>query len=114
ALYVQPSGETTLYTDFRYIETAREIPDVEVQMTKRAVMSDLGESLSSRVQFEANVLPYLEWQRLDASGAELVPTQGIGAELRPVKDEEEIAKLRKTARTAKSPLEAMTAETWVG
>ncbi|HZQ83178.1 MAG TPA: Xaa-Pro peptidase family protein [Gaiellaceae bacterium] len=114
ALYVQPSGETTLYTDFRYIETAREIPDVEVQMTKRAVMSDLGEWLSGRVQFEANVLPYLEWQRLDASGAELVPTQGIVEELRAVKDEEEVAKLRKAARIADRALEALTAETWVG
>src|SRR5437868_2960122 len=64
ALLVQPGGGAILYTDFRYAESARSVPDVDVQMTKRAIMVDLGERLNGRLQFEADVLPYLEWERL--------------------------------------------------
>ena len=42
ALLVEPGGGATLYTDFRYAESARDVPDVEVQMTKRALMADVG------------------------------------------------------------------------
>src|SRR4051794_3069635 len=66
ALLVQPGGGATLYTDFRYAGAARGIPDVEVQMTKRAIMSDVGGRLKGLVQFEADVLPYLEWVRLSS------------------------------------------------
>jgi Xaa-Pro aminopeptidase len=61
ALLVEPGGDATLYTDFRYAESARSVPDVDVQMTKRAMMADVGGRLKGRVQFEADVLPYLEW-----------------------------------------------------
>ena len=114
ALLVRPGGESTLYTDFRYAESARSVDGVEVEMTKRALMRDVGERLSGRVQFEADVLPYLEWERLAEGGAELVPTSGIVDALRAVKDEEEVAKLGRAARIADRGLEALTAETWVG
>jgi Xaa-Pro aminopeptidase len=114
ALLVRPGGEATLYTDFRYAEAAREVPGVEAEMTKRALMRDVGERLTGRVQFEADVLPYLEWERLSAGRAELVPTHGVVDELRAVKDEEEVAKLARAARIADRGLEALTAETWVG
>lgn len=114
ALLVEPGGAATLYTDFRYIESANEVPGVEVQMTKRAMMEDVGARLKGNVQFEADVLPYVEWERLKAGGAELVPTHGIVDEVRAVKDEEEVAKLRRSAKIADRGLEALTAETWVG
>src|SRR3954453_1242852 len=72
ALLVQPGGEATLFTDFRYIEEAQAVEDVEVMLTKRAMMLDIGERLTGRVQFEADVLPYLEWQRLSKGAAKLV------------------------------------------
>ena len=84
------------------------------EMTKRAMMRDVGARLSGKVQFEADVLPYLEWQRLAEGTAELVPTRGIVDGVRAVKDAEEVAKLRKAARIADRALEALTAETWVG
>ena len=59
ALLVEPGGGATLFTDFRYAESAREVPDVDVQMTKRAMMADIGARLKGRVQFEADVLPHL-------------------------------------------------------
>jgi Xaa-Pro aminopeptidase len=114
ALLVRPGGETTLYTDFRYIETAREVPGVEVVMSKRTLMADLGQQLTGKVQFEADVLPYLEWERLNAGKAELISTSGLVDGVRVVKDEEEVGKLRKAARIADRALEALTAETWVG
>jgi Xaa-Pro aminopeptidase len=114
ALLVRPGGEATLYTDFRYIETAREVPGVDVQLAKRTLMADIGERLSGRVQFEADVLPYLEWQRLDAGKAKLEPTSGVVAGLRAVKTDDEVAALARAARIADRALEALTAETWVG
>jgi Xaa-Pro aminopeptidase len=114
ALLVQPAGGATLYTDFRYIELARDVPGVDVQMAKRALIGDLGARLRGRVQFEADVLPYAEWERLSAGPAELVPTVGLVDSLRAVKDDEEVAKLRRAARIADRGLEALTAETWIG
>jgi len=114
ALFVEPGGGATLYTDFRYVESARNVPDVELQMTKRALMADVGERLKGRVQFEADVLPYAEWERLSAGKAKLVPTAGIVDVQRAVKDAEEVGKLTRAAKIADRGLEALTAETWVG
>jgi Xaa-Pro aminopeptidase len=115
ALLVQPNGGgATLYTDFRYAESARAVPGVEAQITKRAMMAEIGSKLKGRVQFEADVLPYLEWERLNAGGAKLVATHGVFDDVRAVKDEEEVAKLQRAASIADRGLEALTAETWVG
>jgi len=114
ALFVEPGGSATLYTDFRYIESARRVAGVEVQMTKRSLMRDVGERLKGRVQFEADVLPYAEWERLSAGAGKLVPTVGIVDSQRAVKDVDEVGKLRRAAKIADRGLEALTAETWVG
>ena len=114
ALLVEPGGGATLYTDFRYAESARSVPDVEVEMTKRTMMADVGSRLKGRVQFEADVLPYLEWQRLSSGPAELVPTEGLVDGIRAIKDADEIAKIAKAARIADRGFEALTAETFVG
>jgi Xaa-Pro aminopeptidase len=114
AVLVRPKGEATLFTDFRYAESAAAVSGVEVVMTKRTMMADLGERLSGKVQFEADVLPYLEWQRLSAGDVEPVPTHGLVDGVRAIKDEDEVKKLGKAARIADRALEALTAETWVG
>ena len=114
ALLVEPGDGATLYTDFRYAESARSIADVDVALTKRALLADVGARLKGRVQFESDVLPYLEWQRLSSGDAELVPTEGLVAAIRAIKEEEEIAKIAKAARIADRGFEALTAETFVG
>jgi len=114
ALLVEPDGSATLYTDFRYAEAARAVPDVELVVTKRSLVADLAGRLEGRVQFEADVLPYLDWEQLSSGSAELVPTRGLVAAVRAVKDEDEIARLRRAARVADRAFEALTAETWVG
>ena len=111
ALLVRPGGETTLYTDFRYAEAAQAVAGVTVEMTKRALTVDVGEKLKGTVQFEADVLPYLEWERLSAGKAKLVPTRGIVDAVRAIKDADEVATLRRAARIADRALEALTAET---
>ena len=114
ALLVQPGGEATLFTDFRYVEEAQAVEGVEVVLTKRAMMVDVGERLSGKVQFEADVLPYLEWQRLSKGGAKLIATSGLVDGLRALKDKDELAKIARAAKIADRGLEALTAETWVG
>ena len=114
ALLVRPGGDSTLYTDFRYIEVARDVPGVEVEMTKRAVLADVGPRLTGTVQFEADVLPYAQWEALSTGKAKLVPTTGVVDALRAVKDADEVAKIARAARIADRALEALTAETWVG
>ena len=114
ALLVRPGGETTLYTDFRYAEAARSVADVELVMTKRALLVDVGSRLEGRVQFEANAVAYDGWQKLSEGSAELVASSGIVAELRAVKDDEEIAKIARAAKIADRAFEALTAETFVG
>jgi len=114
ALVVEPGGGATLYTDFRYIEPARTIEGVEPVLAKRALMRDIAERLPKRVQFEADVLPYAQWQALAEGSSELVPSSGIVEELRAVKEDEEVGKLQRACRIADRGLEALTAETWIG
>ncbi len=114
ALLVRPKGVARLYTDFRYIETARGVPDVEVVLAKRSLITDLAEKLSGRVQFEADVLPYQQWEQLGSGRVTPVPSSGIVAGLRAVKDDEELAAIGRAARIADRAFEALTAETWIG
>jgi len=87
-------------------QAARGVAGVEVQETKRAMMRDVGERLKGRVQFEADVLPYAEWERLSAGAGKLVPTVGIVDSQRAVKDVDEVGKLRRAAKIADRGLEA--------
>ena len=114
ALLVRPKGGATLYTDFRYIETARQVPGVDVQLTKRSLIQDLAGKLSGRIQFEADVMPHLQWERLSAEKVTPVPTVGLVEALRAVKDDKELAAIGRAARVADRAFEALTAETWVG
>jgi Xaa-Pro aminopeptidase len=114
ALLVRPGGETELFTDFRYIEEAQGVDGVDVVLTKRAMMLEIGGRLSGQVQFEADVLPYVEWKRLSKGGAKLVASDGIVAGLRTSKSDEELATIARAAKIADRSLEALTAETWVG
>src|SRR6185437_3726535 len=65
ALLVRPDGEATLFTDFRYIESARQVEGVDPQLANRSLIPDLAKRLSGRIQFEADVLPYAEWEVLE-------------------------------------------------
>jgi Xaa-Pro aminopeptidase len=66
------------------------------------------------VQFEADAVPYAQWQVLSEGKSKLVPARGLVEELRAVKDEEELTRIRRAAKIGDRGLEALTAETWVG
>jgi Xaa-Pro aminopeptidase len=114
ALLVRPDGEATLFTDFRYIESARQVDGVDPQLANRSLIADLAKRLSGRIQFEADVLPYAQWELLEGGRVSPIATTGIVSALRAVKDEEELAATRRAARVADRAFEALTAETWVG
>lgn len=114
ALLVQPGGDTTLYTDFRYAGAARAVEGVELVMTKRALLLDVADRLSGRVQFEASAVSYAMWEQLSTGKAELVAAKGVVEGLRTVKSEEEVGNIRRAAKIADRAFEALTAETFVG
>jgi Xaa-Pro aminopeptidase len=113
-LLVRPGGETTLYTDFRYLEAARAVEGVEVERASRTLFKDLAGSLQGTIAFEADDVSYARWEMLAGGGATWVPRRGLVEALRAVKDEEEVAAIRRVARLADRAFEALTAETWVG
>ncbi len=114
ALLVDPNGPTQLFTDFRYFEAAEAIPDVDPVLTKRALVHDLSERLSGTVAFEADVLPFTFADALRQGGVELEPTTGVVDRLRAVKDEDELAAIRRVAQAADRAFDALVAETWIG
>ena len=114
ALLVDPGGPAHLYTDFRYIESARAVRGVRVHETKRALLDDLAGRLEGRIGFEADVLAYSSVETLRGGGLDLVPTAGAVEALRAVKDPGELEAVAHAARAAQRAFEALTAETWVG
>jgi Xaa-Pro aminopeptidase len=114
ALLVDPDGPARLYTDFRYIQVAEEVPGVEAVLTKRSLLRDLAGRLGPRVAFEADALPYSQYEVLASGGRTLVPASGIVERLRAVKDEDELTRVRRSARAADRAFEALSAETWIG
>ena len=115
ALLVDPGRNAQLFTDFRYLEAAQGVEGVEAVMTKRALLRDLAARLDGgKLAFEADALPYSQFEVLTRGGLELVSTTGVVEQLRAVKDEAELVKIRRAARVAERAFEALTAETWVG
>jgi Xaa-Pro aminopeptidase len=109
ALLVEPD-RARLFTDFRYFEAAQGIEGVETVMTKRSLMAWLGETLSGRVGFEANVLPWSFAEDLRASGVDLVPRKGLVEQLRAVKDDGELALFRQACAITDRMFERLTTE----
>ena len=114
ALLVQPDGPTRLFTDFRYVEKARAVEGVELVETKRSLVKDLAELLSGTVGFEAAHVSYDSYKILAEGPAELVPRVGIVEGLRAVKDEDEIAAIRRAAELADEGFRRLAASPFVG
>jgi Xaa-Pro aminopeptidase len=96
AILVDPAGEATLYTDFRYAEAASEIDGVTFERTPRAVVPALAELLSGRrVGIEAAHVSVASADILRAGGVELVPTTGLVERLRAVKEPIELDAMRR-------------------
>jgi Xaa-Pro aminopeptidase len=109
ALLVEPDG-ARLFTDFRYIGSARAVEGVEAVQSKRSLIGWLAENLSGRVGFEANVLPYSFAEQLRAGGLDLVPRTGLVEQLRAVKDEGERETFRRACAITDRMFERLVSE----
>ena len=115
ALLVELGAETTLYTDFRYLEAARAVEGVEVVQTRRDVAGALTELLGGRrVGFEAAKISYAQWETIGGGDVDLVPTRGLVEALRAVKDDDELATIRRAAAISDAVYEALAQQSLVG
>lgn len=102
-----------LFTDFRYIDAAREVAGVEAVQTRRALVAELAETLVGRIGFET-VLPFAQFETLRAGGVDLVPRSGIVEELRAVKDESELEALRRACAVTDRAFERLLGVPFIG
>jgi len=95
AALVVDQERVRLFTDFRYLQAARAVQGVEVVQTRRAVIGELAETLTGRIAFESAHVTYDLFQTLERGGLDLVPRSGVVERLRAVKDETELAAIRR-------------------
>jgi Xaa-Pro aminopeptidase len=103
-----------LFTDFRYVERARDVEGVEVEETKRYLFSDLPELLPTKVAFEADALTYANYEFLRDGGVELVPRRGLVESLRAVKEPEELDAIRRATAATDRTYERLVEESFAG
>src|SRR5205807_1601405 len=104
----------TLYTDFRYAETAAAVEGVEFVQTEREIYKDLAPRLSGRVGFEADFVTYRIHMLLAEGEAELVPRYGLVEALRAEKDEDELNAIRAASAITSQAYERLAAEPFIG
>jgi Xaa-Pro aminopeptidase len=109
ALLVEPE-RARLFTDFRYIESARAVDGVEAVQTKRTLIAWLAGELEGRFGFEADVLPWSFAEQLREGGLELVPRNGLVEQLRAVKDQVELERFRRACAITDRMFERLVAE----
>jgi Xaa-Pro aminopeptidase len=96
ALLIEPE-RLRLFTDYRYSERARAIDGFEFVEAKRDLFQTLSDRLSGQIGFEASSLTYERYSRLHAGGVEPIPRYGLVEELRVVKDDAELAAIRRAS-----------------
>ena len=115
AVLVEPAGSATLYTDFRYANRARALPGLEVVETARGLIPAIGELLAGRrILFEEQHLPHALYRALVDAGVEAVPSAGLVEQLRAVKDEDEIATMRRASALSDEVFAALARERFTG
>jgi len=115
AVLVEPDGVATLYTDFRYANRARALDGVEVVETARGLIPAVGELLSGRrVLVEEQHLPHALYRALSEAGVDVVPSSGLVEGLRAVKDDDEIATMRRAGSLSDEMFEALAREQFSG
>jgi Xaa-Pro aminopeptidase len=112
-LLVDPSL-VRLFADFRYATAARDVAGVEFVETKRDVLGDLAARLSGRFGFEPTHLTYSGYEKLTSDGLELVPRPAAVEALRAVKDEQELAALRRACAITDRVYLRLAEQTFVG
>jgi Xaa-Pro aminopeptidase len=112
---VEPDARATLFTDFRYANRARAIPGVEFVEAPRGMLGFVGERLAGRrVGIEEEHLPHAAYRVLIGAGVDAVPTSGLVESLRAVKDEYEIAAMRRAGALSDEVFAALAQERFTG
>jgi Xaa-Pro aminopeptidase len=115
AVLVEPGGDATLFTDFRYAERARALGDVRFEQTARAVIGDLATRLAGRtIWVEAHVLTVASNETLRDGGVETVSQTGLVERLRAIKEPEELAAMRQAAAISDRVFGALAEERFTG
>jgi len=111
AVLVDPAGEATLFTDFRYAQKASALEGVRFEQTARAVIGDLATRLAGQtVGIEAHVLTVASNELLREGGVETVSRSGIVERLRSIKEPGEIESMRAAAAISDRVFEALAGE----
>jgi Xaa-Pro aminopeptidase len=115
ALLVEPDGSATLFADFRYAHRGRQVPGVTFMEVGRNLLSSIGERLAGRrIGFEEAHLPYAGYRALVDAGVDAVPVGGLVESLRAVKDEGEIATVRRAGALSDDVFAALSQERFSG
>ena len=115
AVLVEPEGEATLFTDFRYAKRARAVEGVRFEQTARAVIGDLATRLAGQtVGIEADALSVASLHTLRDGGVAAQPTSGLVERLRAIKEPTELESLRQAAAISDEVYGALGEERFVG
>ena len=111
AVLVDPGGDATLFTDFRYAQKAGALEGIRFEQTARAVIGDLSTRLAGQtVGIEAHVLTVASHDQLREGGVETISRTGIVERLRAIKEPEEIETMREAAAISDRVFTALAAE----
>jgi Xaa-Pro aminopeptidase len=115
AVLIDPAGEGTLFTDFRYAEAASHVEGVTFEQMPRALLAALAERLSGRkIGVEAPHLSLADADVLRNAGVDVVATAGAVEALRAVKDEGELELMRRAAAISDRVFGELAREPFVG
>ena len=103
-----------LFADFRYAEAARAVEGVEFEETKRALLEDLAGRLSGRIAFEPDDVSYASYETLRSGSIEPVPRSGLVERLRAIKEERELAAIRRACEITDRAFDRLAGEPFVG
>jgi len=103
-----------LFADFRYASAARAVEGVDFEETKRDVLGDLAGRLSGRVAFESTHVSHAGYEKLRSGGLDLVPVAGAVEAQRAIKDEGELAILRRACEITDRVYQRLAEERFVG
>jgi Xaa-Pro aminopeptidase len=112
AVLVEPD-RLRVFTDFRYLEKARET-GIEVVEIPRALFGKLPELLPKRVAFESESLVHASWAALDAAGIETIPTKQLLESIRAVKEPGELDAVRRAAAITNEAFALLAEQLFVG